>query len=74
MAEEDGVDQQGLGHLPGEPLDHDDGVVGAGHDQVDLGFLALGVGRVQDERSVQAADAHGAHGRVERHAGTDERH
>ena len=55
-----------LGDLAGARLDHDDRVVGAGDDQVDVGLVALGVGRVEDELAVDPADAHGADGRVER--------
>ena len=66
VAEEDRVDQGLLGDLAGAALDHDDGVVGAADDQVEVRLVALGVGRVEDELAVEPADADRADGRVER--------
>ena len=44
-----------LGDFAGARLDHDDGVVGAGDDEVDVRLVALRVGRVQDELAVERA-------------------
>ena len=46
------VEDLGLGHLVGAGLDHEDRVVGAGHDQVEVGVALEEVllGRVDDER------------------------
>ena len=68
MAEEDRVDQVLLRDLPGAALDHDDGVFGAGDDEVEVRLVALGVGRVEDELAVEASDADRADRRVERDA------
>ena len=65
VAEEDRVDQGLLGHLAGAALDHDDRVVAAADDEVEVGLVALRVGRVQDELPVEPSHAHGADRRVE---------
>ena len=66
VAEEDRVDQGLLGDLAGAAFDHDDGVVRAAHDQVEVRLVALGVGGVEDELAVETPDADRADGRVER--------
>ena len=66
VAEEDRVEHRLLGDLVGARLDHHDRLLGAGDDEVDLGLLALGVGRVEDELPVDRADADRADRGVER--------
>ena len=48
-------------------------VFGADDDQVEVGDVALAVGRVEDDLAVDQADAHRADGVVERDLGEDER-
>ena len=65
------VEDLGLGDLVGAGLDHQDRLVGAGDDEVEVG-LALGQvrpRRVDDEVAVDLADAHGADGLRERDVG-----
>jgi hypothetical protein len=45
----EGVEHLGLGHLVGARLDHEDGVLGAGDDEVEV--------RVVDGEIISAADA-----------------
>ena len=74
------VDDVGLGGLVSPTLDHDDGVLGNGHHQIDVRLLALLEGRIHDELSVDAGDADAAHrsvpgdvGDVQRGAGAGQR-
>ena len=60
------VEQLGLGDLVGTGLDHQDRVVGAGHDQVEVGLGDVGLRGVHDELALELADAHGGHLRGER--------
>ena len=61
------VEHLGLGDLVGARLDHEDGLVGAGDDEVEVGVVdEVGLARVDDEVAVDLADAHGADGRGER--------
>ena len=66
VAEEDGLGHHVLRQDVGAGLDHHDRVTGAGHDQVELGFLELGEGRVDDECAIDAADPDGGDRPVER--------
>ena len=51
----DGVGHLGLGQFFAEPLDHHDGLLGAGDDQVEVAVLQLLGGRERDELAVDAA-------------------
>ena len=53
----------------GSRLNHDDAVFVTDDHDVQRSLLALGVGRVDDELAIDAADAHGAYGRAERNVG-----
>src|SRR4029077_2731069 len=79
------VEDLRLGDLVGAGLDHQDRLLGAGDDQVEVGW-ALGVGgstaggggqvglvRVDDEVPVDLADPHGADGRRQRNVGDHQR-
>src|SRR5947207_6396361 len=55
-----------LGHLVRTGLDHRQRVLRADDDQVHLGLLALGEGRIDDKVAVDQADADGAHRAEER--------
>ena len=44
-------------HLTGTSLDHQQGFFGTGHPQVQLRFIQLVVGRVDDEFAIDQADA-----------------
>ena len=62
------VEDLGLGDLVRARLDHEDGLVGAGDDEVEVA-VALGevdLARVDDEVALDLADAHRADGRRER--------
>ena len=59
-------DDVGLVDLFAAGFDHADGVVGAGHDQVDGALVDLLVGGVDDPRAVDLGHAHGADGAAER--------
>src|SRR3990170_3043860 len=63
--EPDRVGHDVLGEEPGARLDHHDRVARAGDDQVELRVHQLADGRVDDELTVDAADAHGADGTLE---------
>ena len=67
------VEHLGLGDLVGTGLDHQDRVVGAGDDQVELGLGDVGLGRVDDELALELADAHRADLRRERDVGQRQR-
>jgi hypothetical protein len=68
------LDHDVLWHLVGAGLDHRDGLLGAGHDEVEVALLYLGVRGVEDKVAVErAADAHGADRAVERQVGEGER-
>ena len=67
------VEDLGLGHLVGARLDHQDGVLGAGHDQVEVGLEQLLLGRVDHEVALELADPHRADRRRERDVGDLER-
>ena len=54
-----------LGNLGGARLDHHDGVLRAGDDQVEVALGGLGEGRVDDVLAINAADADAADGSVE---------
>ena len=54
------VEDLGLGDALGAGLDHQDRLVGAGDDQVQVQFLVRLLGRVDDEVTVQFSDADGA--------------
>ena len=68
------VEDLGLRDLVGARLDHEDGVLGAGDDQVEIGAVdeQLLVG-VDDEVAVDLADPHRADGRRERDVGDHQR-
>ena len=63
----------GLGNLLGGALHHEELAAQAGVEQVQVGFLALGVGGVDDPFAVDAADAHAANRAHEGHLGDVER-
>ena len=63
------VEHLGLGDLVRPGLDHQDRLVRAGHDQVEVGRELLLLGRVDHEVAVHLADAHRADRRRERDAG-----
>ena len=67
------VEDLGLGHLVGARLDHQDGLVGAGHDEVEVGLEQLLLGRVDDEVALDLADPHRADRRRERDVGDHQR-
>jgi hypothetical protein len=67
------VEHLGLGDLVRPGLDHQDGLVRAGHDQVEVGRELLVLRRVDDEVALDLADAHRADGRRERDARHHER-
>ena len=70
----EGLDDDALGDLLGAGLDHDDGVGGAGDDEVHVGLvLELLEGRVHDQLPVDATDVDGAHGAAERDVADGER-
>ena len=62
------VEDLGLGHLVGARLDHEDGLLGAGDDEVEVAAALgqVGLARVDDEVAVDLADAHRADGRRQR--------
>jgi hypothetical protein len=62
----EGVEDLRLGDLVGSGLDHEDGVLGAGHHEVEGGLEQVLLVRVHHEAEVAVvADAHGADGRGE---------
>ena len=65
MAEFDGRQHLGLGGQRGSSFDHDDAVIGSGHDDVELGFAQLGVGGVGDQPPVDRSDGHRREGVLE---------
>src|SRR6476469_5220904 len=70
----EGVEDLGLGDLVGAGLDHQDGLVGARDDQVELGVAdQVGLVGVDDEVAVDLADAHRADGRRQRDRGDHQR-
>ncbi len=62
----DRLDHQFLGDLLGPALDHRDALFGAGDDDLEIGLGDLLVGRVDDELTVDRADAGRGDGAVER--------
>ena len=74
MGDVERVEDLGLGDLVGAGLDHQDRLVGAGHDQVEVGVVdqVLLVG-VDDEVAVDLADPHRADRRRERDVGDHQR-
>ena len=70
----EGVEHLGLGDLGRARLDHEDRVLGAGDDQVELGRVEeVLLARVDDEVALDLADAHRADGRGDRDVGDHER-
>ncbi len=72
------VEDLRLGDLVGARLDHQDRLLGAGHDQVEVGGRLgvgeqVGLGRVDDEVAVDLADAHRAHRGGQRDVGDHQR-
>ena len=63
----------GLGDLVRARLDHEDGLVGARDDEVEVGLELLLLRRVDDEVAVHLADPHGADRRRERDVGHHQR-
>ena len=63
------VEDLGLGHLVGARLDHQDGLLGARHDEVEVGLEQLLLGRVDHEVALELADPHRADRRRERDVG-----
>ena len=57
----------------GAGLDHDDSVLVPNDHDVDGSGCALGIGGVDDELAIDAADTHGAHGGAEGNVGESER-
>jgi hypothetical protein len=69
----EGVEDLGLRDLVGPGLHHEDGVLGAGHDQVERRLEHPLLVRVHHEGALGVeADAHGAHGHRERDVGHHE--
>ena len=67
MRDVERVEDLGLGDLVGARLDHQDGVVGAGHDEVEVDVAdEVGLVGVDHEVAVDLADAHRADGRGQR--------
>ena len=54
---ENRVTHLGFRHLAGEALDRHDGVIGAGHHEVEVAFLHLAECGKHDELPVDAAEA-----------------
>ena len=54
-------------------FDHDEAVLAAGDDQIELALLALGEGRVDEVLAVNQADPHAGDGLLERDVGQGER-
>ena len=69
MAGHDGFEHGLFGKLLGFRLDHQHGVGGAGHDELEGRILHLVDGGVQLQRAIDVADAGGAHGAHEGDAG-----
>src|SRR5436190_14290905 len=68
------VQELRLGDLVGARLDHQDRVLGAGHDQVEVGLLQKRLlRRVDDEVALDLADAHRADRGRQRHLGDHQR-
>ncbi len=67
-----GFDEVFFRKFVGSAFDHDDLVFAADVDVVEVAFLAFGVGGVDDELSVNAADADSAHGFGKGDVGDDE--
>ena len=59
------LDELVLGQFLGLALDHDDLVIGADVNEVQVAEFTLGVGGIDDELAVDPADAHRAHGAAE---------
>ena len=73
MREFERLDELVFRQFVGRAFDHDDVVLGADVNQIEVALLALGVGRIGDELAVDAADAHGADRAGERNVGNAER-
>ena len=65
MTEQDRLGHDVLGQELGTRLDHHDRVARAGHDEVELRVLELGVGRIDDELALDPADAERSDGTQE---------
>ena len=60
LGHDERLDHHVLGHLVGAGLDHRDGLLGPGDDEVQVALGELLVGGVEDEAAVRVApDAHG---------------
>ncbi len=66
VRELESLEDLGLRHLDGAPLHHDDGVLRARDDDVDVGVLELLEGGVQHPGALDPSDPHGRDRRVER--------
>ena len=75
LGEHEGGEHVLLGHLLRAGLEHEDGVLGAGDHEVEIGVLGLVEGRVDEELAGLdvAADAHAGERALERDAGGHER-
>ena len=73
MTEHHGAEHDLLGQLLGLRFHHQHGVLGAGHDQIELGFGATVDGEVEDVFAINVADAGGADRAHERHARNGQR-
>ena len=73
VAREDAVEDHALIELVGAGLDHRHRVLRADDDQVEVGDIALGAGRVEDDLVVDQSDANGAYRVVEGDVGEHER-
>ena len=58
LAKIDGGKHFIFGHFPGKPLDHCDGMLGAGNNEIKIAFLKLLVGRHDDELAIDPPDPH----------------
>ena len=63
------LDEVLFGNFVGRAFDHDDVVLGADVDEIEIALVALVVRRIGDELAVDAADAHGADRAGERNVG-----
>ena len=55
----EGIEDDALVDFARAGFDHDDRVRRTGHDEVEVGEIALRVGRIDDDLAVDVADAHG---------------
>ena len=73
VAAEDAVEDQLLGELVGPRLDHHHRLFGADDHEVEVGDVALAVGRVDDHLAVDQPDPHRADRVVEGDVGEHQR-